>query len=31
LAITRLVIAAFAFARLDAYNDAGLVIVWHEQ
>lgn len=24
-------IAAFAFARLDAYNDAGSVVVWHEQ
>ncbi|QCX77854.1 hypothetical protein C9F11_21110 [Streptomyces sp. YIM 121038] len=24
-------IAAFAFARLDAYDDAGSVVVWHEQ
>lgn len=24
-------IAAFAFARLDAYEDAGSVIIWHEQ
>lgn len=24
-------IAAFAFARIDAYADAGSVIVWHEQ
>ncbi|QHC26367.1 hypothetical protein [Streptomyces sp. GS7] len=24
-------VAAFAFARIDAYNDAGSVIVWHEQ
>ncbi|QEU90516.1 hypothetical protein [Streptomyces kanamyceticus] len=24
-------IAAFAFARIDAYDDAGSVVLWHEQ